>query len=458
MSKIVRLKKGFDINLAGKAEKKLVTVEQPEIFAIIPSNFPGLQRPKVTVEQGDTVKAGDELFFDKKNSQIRVTAPISGEIVEVVRGDKRKLESIKILADKNVQFKEFKTYSISDVNNLSRQNAVDALIDSGLWVNVIQRPFGVIAHPEDEPKAIFISGFDTHPLASDIGFTLKGQEKYFQAGISLLNKFTPGNVHLGLSADHEVPSVFAQIKEINVTKYSGPHPAGNVGVQIHHTNPINKGDVVWTLKPVAVVWIGRLLLEGKCDLRQIVSIAGSEVKEPHYFETIVGTSVAKYLDGNLINDNVRVISGNPLTGERIGKKDFLGYYDNLISVLPEGDNYKFFLTEGWFSPQVNRLSAHRALLLFSFLNGKKKEYKLDTNMNGEERAFVQSGIFEKVVPMDVYPVFLLKAIMAEDYDEMEALGIYEVIEEDFALCEFVDVSKMNVQKIVRQGINLMLEA
>ncbi len=458
MSKIVRLKKGFDINLAGKAEKSLDKIDRTETFAIIPSNYPGLQRPKPSIEEGDTVKAGSELFFDKKNAHIRATSPVSGEVVEIKRGDKRKLEYIKILADKEIQHLDFKENSVSDITNLDQEDIKKQLIESGLWVNLIQRPFGIIANPEDQPKAIFISGFDTHPLAADIGFTLKGQEKYFQAGITVLNKFASGTAHLGLSADSEVPSVFSQIKDIQVTKFSGPHPAGNVGVHIHHLDPINKGDVVWTIRPIAVVWIGRFFLEGKVDLRQTIALAGSEVKNPRYFETIAGASVNKFLEGNLDNNHVRIISGNPLTGQRINKDGYLGYYDNLISVLPEGDNYKFFLTEGWFSPQFNRLSAHRALLLFSFLNGKKKEYKLDTNMNGEERAFVQTGVFEKVVPMDLLPVYLLKAIMAEDYDEMEALGIFEVIEEDLALCEFVDVSKMDVQQIVRDGINLMLEA
>lgn len=458
MSKIVRLKKGFDINLAGKADKKVDKIDRAETFAVLPTNYPGLQRPKPSVEEGDTVKAGSELFFDKKNAQIRATAPVSGEVVEIKRGDKRKLEYIKILADKDIQYKSFKEHSISDITNLEQETIKENLIESGLWVNLIQRPFGIIANPEDQPKSIFISGFDTHPLSADIGHTLKGQEKYFQAGIAVLNKFTSGPVNLGLSGDSEVPSVFAQIKDIHVTKFAGPHPAGNVGVQIHHLDPINKSEVVWTIRPIAVVWIGRFFLEGKLDLRQTIALAGSEVKQPRYFETIAGTAINKFLDGNLENEKVRIISGNPLTGIKIDKDGYLGYYDNSISVLPEGDEYKFFLTEGWFSPQLNKLSAHRALLLFSFLNGKKKEYKLDTNMNGEERAFVQTGVFEKMVPMDLLPVYLLKAIMAEDFDEMEALGIYEVIEEDLALCEFVDVSKMDVQKIVRDGINLMLEA
>lgn len=458
MSKIIRLKKGFEINLAGSAERTLGEIDQPETFAIKPTDFPGIQRPKVAVEVGDIVKAGSLLLFDKKNPHIKVTSPVSGEVVEVLRGDKRKLLHIKILADKDMQYESFKQYSVSDINNLNAEDAIKELVDSGLWVNFIQRPFGIIAKPEDRPKSIFISGFDSAPLAANSGFTLKGEEKYFQAGIDVLNRIVPGNINLGLDAEEEVPSVFSQIKQINVNKFSGPHPSGNVGVQIHHIDPISKGDVVWTLKPQAVVWIGKLFLEGKIDSTKVIAIAGSEVNKPQYYKTYIGSAVNKFIDGNLKNEHVRVISGNPLTGERIESDGYVGYYDNTVSVLPEGDNYKFFLTEGWFSPQMNRLSAHRALLLFSFLNGKKKEYTLDTNMNGEERAFVQSGMFEKVVPMDVFPVYLLKAIMAEDYDEMEALGIFEVIEEDFALCEFVDVSKMRVQKILREGINLMLEA
>jgi Na+-transporting NADH:ubiquinone oxidoreductase subunit A len=458
MSKIIRLKKGFDINLAGKAEKTISSDVHPETFAIKPLDFPSLERPKLLVNEGDAVKAGTLLFYDKKKPYIKVSAPVSGEVVEIIRGEKRRLEEIRILPDKDYQYEAFKAHSPSDINNLDAEEAKKQIIEAGMWVNIIQRPFGIIANPEDEPKGIYVSGFDSHPLAANTGLTLKGEERYFQAGVDVLNKLCSGNVNLGLNADEEVPSVFAQTKNVNVYKFSGPHPSGNVGIQIHHIEPINKGDVVWTLKPVAVIWLGKLFLEGKCDLKQIIALAGSEVKNPQYYESCVGASVAGYIKDNLNSEHVRIISGNALTGERIKEDGYLGYYDNMLTVLPEGDRYKFFLTEGWFSPQINRLSAHRALLLFSFLNGKKKEYKLDTNMNGEERAFVQTGMFEKVVPMDIYPVYLLKAIMAEDYDEMEALGIFEVIEEDLALCEFVDVSKMNVQKIVRDGINLMLEA
>lgn len=458
MSKIIRLKKGFDINLAGKAEKKVSSENHPETYAIKPLDFPGLERPKLLVNEGDTVKAGTLLFYDKKRLFIKVSAPVSGEVVKVTRGEKRRLEEIRILPDKDFQFESFKVYSPSDINNIDASEAKNQILEAGLWVNIIQRPFGIVANPEDEPKGIYISGFDSHPLAADIGFTLKGQERYFQAGVDILNKLCPGNVNLGLNADEEVPSVFAQIKKVNVYKFSGPHPAGNVGIQIHHIEPVNKGEVVWTVKPAAVVWIGKLFLEGRCDLKQMIALVGSEVRKPQYFESCVGAAVSGYIKDNLNSEHVRIISGNALTGERIQNDGYISYYDNMVTVLPEGDRYKFFLTEGWFSPQINRLSAHRALLLFSFLNGRKKEYRLDTNMNGEERAFVQTGMFEKVVPMDIYPVYLLKAIMAEDYDEMEALGIFEVIEEDLALCEFVDVSKMNVQKIVRDGINLMLEA
>nr|MDQ3392767.1 NADH:ubiquinone reductase (Na(+)-transporting) subunit A [Bacteroidota bacterium] len=319
---------------------------------------------------------------------------------------------------------------------------------------IIQRPFGVIANPDDVPKAIFISGFDTHPLAPDYAFMFKGDAASFQAGIDVLKKFTSGPIHLGLNADAEVSSVYSQVKGVQKHDFRGPHPAGNVGIQIHHISPINKGDIVWTVQPFGVIMIGRLFLEGRYNTSKLLAVAGSEVKKPQYYKTFIGSSIKRFVENNILEQNVRCISGNVLTGHRIPNDGFVGFYDHLVSIIPEGDYYELF---GWIKPTTKRLSFHRAVGLFSFLN-PNKEYALDTNTRGEERPFVQSGVFEKVLPMDILPVHLLKSILAEDYDGMESLGIYEVIEEDMALCEFVDVSKHNVQEIIRDGINLIRES
>lgn len=451
MSKFIKLKKGFDINLAGKAEKKIVEVEQPETFAYKPSSFHGILRPKLKVKEGDTVKAGTPILFDKKNDKVLHVAPVSGEVVEIRRGEKRKLLEIVILADKTIEYETFDKYTVSDINGLSRENIVNQMLGCGVWPNLVQRPYGVIADPSETPKSIFISAFDTHPLAPEYDLIFKGQDQYFQAGIDVLKKLTPGAVHVNVNADAEVSPMFAHAKNIELNKFSGPHPAGNVGVQIHHLDPINKGDVVWTISPYGVIQIGKLFLEGKYDASRIIAVAGSEVKAPQYYKTYTGASIKRFIDGNITNDHVRFVAGNALTGRKIAEDGHLGFFDNLLTVLPEGDKYELF---GWIKPTTQKLSFQRAFGLLSFLF-PNKEYTLDTNVKGEPRAFVQTGIFEKVTPMDILPTYLLKAILAEDYDDMEALGIYEVIEEDLALCEFIDVSKHDIQDIVREGLDLI---
>lgn len=451
MSNVIKLNKGFNINLAGKANKELVEDLIPETYAIKPTDFNDILRPKVLVDVGDTVKAGTPILIDKKKDQIKFTAPVSGEIIEINRGEKRKLLEVVILADKTIAYEEFKKYTVSDLGSIAKDDIINTMLQSGVWPNIIQRPFGIIANPEDTPKSIFISGFDSHPLGPDYDFLLHDDERFFQAGIEILKRLTDGHIHLSISTDRELSNIFTKVTGVDLHKFSGPHPAGNVGVQIHHIDPINKGDIVWTVNPVGVSQIGKLFLEGKYDASKVVALAGYPVKNPRYFRTYVGGRVDKMLENNLKEDNVRVISGNALTGIRIGRKGYLGFYDNLVTVLKEGSEYDFM---GWIKPTSKRLSFHRALGLFSFLY-PKKEYELDTNTRGEARAFVQTGIFESVTPMDVLPTYLLKAILAEDFDDMESLGIYEVVEEDLALCEFVDVSKHHVQEILRDGINLI---
>jgi Na+-transporting NADH:ubiquinone oxidoreductase subunit A len=454
MGKFIRLKKGFDITIAGKAALKIASTDQPETFAIKPTDFQGIYMPKMMVKEGDTVKAGAPLFHDKKHDSIVFTAPVSGEVVQVKRGEKRKLLEVIILADKSVEHVQFNKYSVSDISGLAREVAQQQMLQSGVWVNIVQRPFGIVADPNAKPKSIFISGFDSSPLAPDFGLLFKGQENYFQTGIDILKKFTSGHVHVNVHSEREISSVFAQVKGAELNKFSGPHPSGCVGVQIHHIDPINKGDVVWTISPFGVIQIGKLFLNGVYDASKVIAIAGSEVKDPQYYKTYTGASVKKYLADNLKQDHVRVVSGNVLTGTNIGKEGYVGFYDQVVSVIPEGDYYEFL---GWIKPTASKLSFHRAFGLMSFLS-PNKDYVLDSNMRGEPRAFVQTGVFEKVTPMDILPTYLLKAIMAEDFDEMEALGIYEVIEEDLALCEFVDVSKHNVQSILREGLDLMLNS
>lgn len=452
MSHTIKLKKGFDINLAGKAEKKFAECDQPETFALKPTDFPGIQRPKVMVSEGDTVKAGDPLLFCKQMEDVKYCAPVSGEIAAIKRGAKRKLLEIIILADKEITSVEFKKFSVSDLPKIVKREAVDLMLKSGVWPNIIQRPYGIVANPEETPKSIFISTFDTHPLSPDYDFALHGEDNYFQAGIDILNKLTKGRVNLGLNGNAEISQTFSHTKNADLHTISGKHPAGNVGVHIHHIDPIGKGDLVWTVSAFGVVQIGKLFLEGKYDASKIIALTGSEVKNPQYYKTYSGTCINKFIENNVSDNEVRFVSGNVLTGEKIKSDGYIGFYDQQITVIPEGRHSEFL---GWILPTTKKLSFHKAFGLLSFLNGKNKEYVIDTNKKGEPRTFVQTGVFEKVTPMDILPTYLIKAIMAEDYDDMESLGIYEMIEEDIALCEFVDVSKHNLQKILREGLELI---
>ncbi len=447
MSKILKLKKGFDIKLVGTAKLELADFAPPLTFAIKPTDFVGLQRPKVLVNEGDAVLAGSPIMMDKSMGQVIYAAPVSGEILEIKRGDKRKLLEIKILADNKITHL---TSGKTDLDSLDRTALAAKLAASGTWPNIIQRPFGIVANPADTPKAIFISAFDTHPLAPDYGFTLQGEEQAFQTGIDTLAKLTSGKVHLNIDGSKPAPAIFSGIKNAQINQFSGPHPAGNVGVQIHHLDPINKGEIVWTVNPTGVVQIGKFIVKGIYDASKIIAVTGSELSKAAYVKTFVGANVSTFVKGNLKSGNVRVISGNVLTGEKIALEGTLGFYHNQLTVIPEGDYGEFL---GWAKP-TTKLSYQRALGLFSFLT-PNKEVILDSNCRGDERAFVQTGVFESVTPMDILPVYLLKAIIAEDFDEMEELGIYEVVEEDLALCEFVDVSKHPVQELVRKGIELI---
>lgn len=452
MSQTIKLKKGFNINLAGKAENRILEVDQPETFAVKPAEFNHITMAKMLVAEGDNVKAGAPLFHEKTMEEVLFCAPVSGEVVEIKRGEKRRVLEIKILADKEVEFEKSKSYTSSDISGLSREDLQGILVKSGVWPNIIQRPYGCVADPADTPKAIFISGFDSNPLAPDYGFTQHGNEQYFQAGVNALRKFTAGKVHLNIDADGEVAKVFSQVQGIQENKISGAHPAGNVGVQIHHIDPINKGDIVWTVNPQGVVEIGKFMLDGTYDTSRLVAVTGSEVKNPAYIKTYTGACLNKLLAGNVEDGDNRYVSGNLLTGEAVGIDGYLGFYHQQVSVIKEGNHEELF---GWILPSTKKLSFHKAFGLLSYTGGSQKEYVLDTNQHGEHRNFVVTGAFEKVLPMDILPNYLFKAILAEDFDDMEALGIYELIEEDVALCEFIDVSKHNLQEILREGIQLI---
>ena len=444
MSKIIKLSKGLDIRLQGEATMQLADAPMASEYAVSPLDFEGLT-PKMLVKVGDTVEAGTPLFFDKKRPEILFTSPVSGTVAAVNRGEKRRILSVVVTADKEVSYKKF---PVLDLASASREQIVELLLESGLWTMFVQRPYGVIASPSDMPKAIFVSAFDSAPLATDYRFALSEDYDALQKGFEVLGHLTEGKVHLSYDAYGRAP----QFKGVELHAFMGKHPVGNVGVQIHHIDPINKGEKVWTVNYADVAIIGRLFLNGKVDMTRTIAVTGSELKAPCYCKVIAGAPVSSILAGNLKEGaHARVISGNALTGRNIGEQGYLGYKANQITVIPEGDEYELL---GWAMPRFKKFSVSRAY--FSWLCPNKK-YNLNTNLNGEERAFVVTGLYEKYLPMDIYPMHLLKAIMAGDLDKMEALGIYEVVEEDFALCEFVDPSKTEMQQIIRNGINLMIK-
>jgi Na+-transporting NADH:ubiquinone oxidoreductase subunit A len=391
------------------------------------------------------VKRGTPVFFNKNRDFIKISSPVSGTITEIVRGAKRKMLEVRIEADGN---DDFVSYPQSQPSSLNKEQITSQLVESGLWSLIRQRPYTTIADPKEAPKAIFISGFDSAPLAANLDFVLKGQGEAFQAGLDALAKLTQGKVHLNTSVNTQC-EVLTKASGVERATFKGPHPAGNVGIQIHHISPINKGDIVWTVQAQDVVTIGNLFLKGQYVSDITIALAGSEIKQPQYYSLKRGAQVTDLLKNQLEQDNVRVISGNVLTGTKVEKSGYLGYYHNLISVIPEGNYYSFF---GWLIPSPKKHSFYRTA--FSWLT-PNKEYRLDTNVNGGERAFVMTGALEKVFPMDIYPIHLLKAIMVQDIDQMEQLGIYELDEEDIALCEYISTSKIDMQELLRGGLDLM---
>ena len=445
MSKDIRIKKGVSIKLKGSADLVYASIPASEFYLVKPSDFTGL-KPKLTVKVGDRVQAGSSLFFDKEHPSVIIASPVSGEVSEIRRGEKRKILAVVVKADAEITYKEF---SKAEAKDVSREQIIEQMLAAGLWPFVRQRPFAVIANPADMPKAVFISAFDSAPLACDSDFVLHGMEKEFQAGIDIVTKLTEGTTHLNIDGNSNSSEVFTSAKGVQINKISGPHPAGNTGVQIHHIDPINKGEVVWYMYPQDVIAIGRLFSQGKYDATRLVALAGSQVKKPRYHRTMQGAAIATMTKGNIKEGDNRFISGNVLTGTHIAADGNLGFYNNEITVIPEGKEQDFL---GWLLPSFSKFSLSRTF--FSWIN-PKKEYAISANMNGEERAYVVTGQYEKVLPMDVYPQHLIKAIMIGDIELMENLGIYEVAEEDFALCEFACTSKIPVQEILREGLDLV---
>lgn len=448
MVKTIKLKRGLDINLAGVAARNKNQAPSADRYALMPSSFTGVV-PKVVVKEGDEVKAGTCLFVNKNYPEVGFSSPVSGVVEAIVRGDRRKVLAVVVKSDGK---QDSVDYGKKNVSKMSGEEVVDSLLKAGLFGYVNQRPFDISANPSGTPRAIFVSALRDMPLAADFEYELEGQEHYFQAGLTALSKIAP--TYLGIGRK-QTSKALREMTDVTTTIFDGPCPAGNVGVQINNISPINKGETVWTVEPTAVLFFGRLFLDGAVDLRRTVAVAGSQVKSPSYMDVLVGTPISTILKDNVIEGNNRIINGNPLTGTPLAgdATAYLGAHTSEVTVIPEGDDADEFV--GWIMPRVNQFSVSRSY--FSWLLGKR-DYAIDARVKGGERHMIMSGEYDKVLPMDILPEYLIKAIITNDIDKMEQLGIYEVAPEDFALAEFVCSSKLELQKIVREGIDLMLNA
>ena len=443
MANVIKLRKGLDINLKGKAFGEKTPLKACAEYALTPDAFVGMI-PKVVVKAGDIVKAGDALFVNKQYPDVKFASPVSGQVSEVVRGERRKVLCVIIKADAEQQFTDF---GKKNVANLDGEDVKDALLEAGLFGYIDQLPYAVSTTPEAKPKAIFVSALRDKPLAADFEVELQGNEQDFQTGLTALSKMAKTNLGIGAK---QTADALVNAKDVEVTVFDGRCPAGNVGVQVNHLDPVNKGEVVWTVDPTAVIFFGRLFNTGKVNLTRTVAVCGDQVKNPCYLDVLVGTPLGFILNGNVEEGNVRIINGNVLTGTKASKDDYLGAHTSEVTVIAEGDQADEIL--GWIMPRTKQFSVNRSY--FSWLCGKK-QYALDSRIKGGERHMIMSGEYDKVLPMDIYGEYLIKSIIAEDIDKMEQLGIYEVAPEDFALAEFVDSSKLELQKIVRNGLNML---
>ncbi|QWX84276.1 Na(+)-translocating NADH-quinone reductase subunit A [Cellulophaga sp. HaHaR_3_176] len=444
MSKDIRIKKGLNINLVGAAELATSKAPSSNVYVINIQDFHGVA-PKMLLKEGAKVKAGEALFYNKDHENMIFVSPVSGELAEIKRGERRKILSLKILADKTQEQIE---HTVPDLKNAASEDVKAFLLKSGCWPFVKQRPYDVVANPNVTPKSIFVSGYASAPLAANFDYVLKGKEAELQVAISALAKLTSGKVHVSYG---DSSSPLASLQGVDSHKVSGPHPSGLVGTLINKVDPINKGETVWVVTPQDLIIIGELLLTGKFNPERTIALVGSSVKKPQYYTTKIGAEVATFLYASGVKEEkFRVINGDVLTGSKSSQDGYLGYYNNTVSAIPEGDDYELF---GWNKPVFNKISTTRAMT-FSWLFPKKK-FDLDTNTNGEHRAFVVTGQYEEVFPLDIYPMQLLKACMVKDLDEMEQLGLYEVAPEDFSLTEFICISKQPHQQIIREGLDLL---
>ena len=447
MSADITLRKGLTIPVSGTADLKISSADSADNFVIYPDDFHGVV-PKMLLKEGEVVLRGQPIFYSKANPEIKFVSPVSGTLAKIERGAKRRITALSIKTDGK---DKAVVHKLAKLDKLGAADVKKHLLESGCWPFVKQRPYDVIADPNSTPKAIFISGFSTAPLAADVPFILSSQKEDFQNGINALAKLAP-KVHLSVNA--KVASFLTEVSNVELHSFKGPHPAGNVGVQIHHIDPVNAGETVWVVGPVDVARIGAFFSTGVFDASQMIAVVGPVVKSPSYFKSHLGAAVAPLLEQAGIDTDrqIRVINGDSLSGAAIHAEGNLGFYNNTLTVLSEGNHYRMF---GWL-PFVGSKIFSMSRTSLSWLMPKRK-YALDTNMNGEERALVVTGEMEQVLPMDIFPMQLLKECMVQNIEKMEGLGIYEVAPEDFALIDYVSTSKIEAQAIVREALDLMIK-
>lgn len=447
MAKSIKIRKGLSLNLKGKAPlEQLTAPRQSSTYGLVPDDYVGVI-PKVVVQVGDKVECGTPLFQDKTCPKIKFTSPVSGEVIAINRGAKRKVLSVEVRPSEEITSLSFAPYA---KGKTSRETLLEMLFSSGMWAFFKQRPYDRIANPMEMPRHIFVTAHPTAPLAPSMEYLLKGREEDLQTALSALQQLTQGSVYLGIPSGLS----FTAPQGIEVVSIDGPHPAGNVGVLINHTKPLNKGEVVWTLKATDLLVVGRFLRTGKVDFSRTIAITGSDAAQRGYATITPGARVLDLYGSKLCAkaDHERIINGDVLTGVQLTEgRPFTSLNIDQITIIPEGDDYDEAF--GWIAPRFKQFSANRSY--FSWLLGKKREYTFDARIKGGERAMIMSNEYERVFPMDILPEQLIKATIAYDIDKMEALGIYEVAPEDFALCEFVCSSKMELQYIIRQGLDLL---
>ncbi len=450
MAKVISIKKGLTIKMNGAAVKEKCTASYTPLYAVSPTDFHGLI-PKVVVKEGDRVLAGSPVILDKKFPEIQYVAPVSGVVTSVVRGEKRKLLHVLIQADAACEYQQF---LVANPLEMEASEVKSALEIAGLWPFIKRRPYDVVANPDAQPKAIFVKGFDNAPLAPDYAYVLKGEASNIQTALNALTRLTTGKVYLTLPAEGAAPEL-ANAKNVEKVSIKGQYPASNIGVAINHIDPINKGEVVWTLNALDLPVIGRFFNKGIVDFTRMVALTGPEVCQPAYYPCKPGICMKALIEGNVHKEiPLRYVSGNALTGTRVELDDFLGFYDHQVTVLHEGTDVDEFM--GWVMPRFNQFSSNKTYTT-SLINKifPKMEYKTDTRVLGSERALIMSGEYDKVFPMDILPERLVRACIVKDLEDMEALGIYEVAPEDFAACEYVCTSKIELQRIVREALDLL---